>query len=174
MTILWHVYKARQAYLDVGRFRSQVNMDMRNEVVPMIVEEHMRTVASWAHKPSFVAELQNTSDGVGVYVHPDSSFMGKVWTWLSQGVAGHIILPRRRKALAFRPGYVAKTGYHYYAGPGTVSGKLTFSRGHWWPGIWPRDFPGMITMRVGDEFRRLTENILRRAVRVARRNMRGG
>lgn len=67
-----------------------------------------------------------------------------LWGYVSLGVKGHIIVPRRRKMLFIRGGiggYSPRTTPDgRYAGPGVYSANGFWTRRVNWPGIEPRNF----------------------------------
>jgi hypothetical protein len=103
---------------------------------------------------------------VGVDVYPSGS-AARLWNWVSRGVRGHMIYPRRAKALRFRPQGVGRPRGPVQ--PARATSGVAFSRGHWWPGIRPRKFEERIVAKLTNWYQRVSENILRRAIRRARR-----
>jgi hypothetical protein len=161
--VFWRAFRSRQYYLKFDAFRRYVLEAMRNEIAPDIISMMERQVSYWDEIPEFDYAANITREGLSIWAYPTT--MANIWQWVSRGVEGHMIRPRRTQALKFRP----KTsysfgGYSFSAG----SSKAVFSKGHWWPGIRPRRYEETVASEYNDEFRRKAENIMRRGIRRAR------
>jgi len=171
-TVVWKAIRTRNAYFDVPGIKRYIIDGLLDDVAPMIIREHQMIVIDWAGKPDFEAHAFVHADALGIAVRPRGP-VAKIWHWLSRGVAGHMIYPRRKKALRFAPrggfGPVLPSGPTRVGWSWSPSGTWAFSKGHWWPGILPRGFEQRIVAKVKPVFRRIAENILRRAMRRARR-----
>jgi hypothetical protein len=67
-----------------------------------------RTVEGWNKAPYFTARRIDTSNQLGIFVHPAGPYADK-YAMLNEGARAHIIRPRRARMLHFQVGYRAGT-----------------------------------------------------------------
>ncbi|RKX64470.1 MAG: hypothetical protein DRP42_06320 [Tenericutes bacterium] len=168
-TIVWRAIRTRRSYIDGDAVKKYISDGLMREVAPILIREHENIVADWVGRPEFEAKSFVHTTSLGVSVRPRGP-VAKIWHWLSRGVAGHMVYPRIRNSwhsMRFTP----RGGFGPVPPRRAVASRWTgvHSKGHWWPGILPRGFEQRIVEKVKPEFRRLAENILRRAMRRARR-----
>ena len=174
--ILYRKIRSRRLYANVDAFRRVTKSGMVSDVVPVVNKALAKRVRDWKVSLGFGYSITINAQGTALHVFPEGSG-ARYWRWVSLGVAGHPIRPR--------PGRVGKGGrppalsiYRYRAktGVGNRYGMGSWRRfqGYasyipWWPGIAARNFEVHAANELRPEYRRLMENILRRAVRAAKR-----
>lgn len=90
-----------------------------------------KTVSTWKQKPTFKTDVSLLFDSLVAFTHPAGNEKGiQRFAWVNNGVAPHIIRPKRAGVLRFRTGYVAastvgkfRSGRSFRFGP-RVSAKI--------------------------------------------------
>jgi hypothetical protein len=167
--VTWHAFRSRQKYLDYRAFSSEIFSGVKQEFVPKVFKEYQDRVAHWKIQPVIIPDIYLDDDGVGIDVVL-KGYAAKLWRFISDGVAGHFIQPSKDKvAMASKPGAAGAAGLAGRPGAGGIG--IIFSKGHWWPGIQARNWDEAISTKLRPEWVRICENILKRAVRTARREV---
>lgn len=119
------------------------------ESAKRVDQEFRRTTQTWDHQPEFTTE---ETGALSREIGTDD----QIYTYVDKGTRPHEIRPRRKKALAFKAGGIAKTRPgQLSSGQGHEGGTPVITRKpvhH--PGTEPRDFEGLIARvaeRVLDE-----------------------
>lgn len=160
---------------------------MRRDVYPMLSNALQARTEGWENPVEFSYIDEITPDAITLDVIPVGGG-AKYWTWVSRGVQGHPIpmsgprqgfsagyTKRSRKSGKYRKAlslfkYVPKTTvWGAYGGPGTRTFYGYRRYVPWWPGIAPRHFEEQVAGEKAEQYHKLMENIVRRAVRVAQR-----
>ena len=162
--IIWRQIRSRRAYLDIQGFTQYVEKSLESEIGPLTKNVLVAQVGHWKGVPQFQLNVVVDTKGISLRTYPVGP-LAKYWYWISKGVPGHFIRPRAQKALRFRARYAQSSRSSTSA---TTSG-YAFSKGHWWPGIVPRNFEKRAADTIRAPFRRISENIMRRAINRARR-----
>jgi hypothetical protein len=109
-----------------------VEQATRDEVAEVLKELEAAT-ATWTNKPRFKVRVGKSQ----VSIDTDSP----IFTYVDEGTAPHVILPRRARMLVFAPGSTPKTQPGVMvAGPGRPGSGRVFSRGVMHPGTEARNF----------------------------------
>lgn len=182
--IYYRKLKSRGVYANVAAFRRTIVEGTIQEVVPMTTKALKARTTGWAYTPDFQYKVDVEPTGIFTHVFP-SGWGEQYWTWVSLGVKGHPIYPRRKYSKGFTPRsrksgkYPAALSIYSYT-PFTTPGGGYGGAGQryfvgyrrfvpWWPGIRPRNFEQHVAKELRPEYLRLMRNMVRRAVRAARR-----
>jgi hypothetical protein len=158
-------------YFDFPSFSRKIGQVLSDQVARDTKPRMEQVVAGWKAKPSFKSDLKRKDEGWVLWVGPTGP-VARIWAYLTKGVEGHYIRPRRKRVLRFQTGYRPRTHPgkpYYYQGPGRYVGHVRFSRGHYWPGIEPRNFEQKIIAEYKPSFLRTTVRGVISAIRGSRR-----
>ena len=167
--ILIRPIRGRAARLDFKTILAEVGAEMDATVKPVLVEEHQKIVADWAHEVIFKARkiLTRAFIAVDVWAAGDPENV-KIWHYVNDGTEPHPIDAKNAPRLKFRLGYVPKTGV------GGGYGGAGFATGEWrspvhvdHPGTDAREFERHIADKMRTWFRRRIEAAFKRGVRRA-------
>lgn len=146
-------------------------------------------MVGWSVMVGFNTTLEISAEGVSVYVYPIGEG-ARFWNYVSRGVAGHPIRPRRQWSTrgsyrgvawgrSYRRAALRLHSYRAMTRPGNVYGRPKWRQfsGYrpyvpWWPGITPRLFEENVAEELRKWFLREMENAMRRAVRAAKKEAR--
>lgn len=158
--------------------RRQLNKTLVPEVRDKILAKYEGAVKDWEEKPRFRGTISVKPDSITLKVAPvigkstrANPSIGQIFVWVDKGTKPYTIYPRQKPALAFRTEYRPRTKYRAKSqqGPGRAYGPWAHAQSVNHPGIQARDFSGKIAQDYKAEFKRTTENDLRRAIRRERR-----
>ena len=116
----------------------------RQTSVPRLRKLFEKTVYGWSRKPTFGWVQRRSSGEMSIMMYPQGQYED-IWKLVSSGAPAHVIKPKGRGELSFRPGYRSATR------PGTLmsrrayrSGKQVAARIVHHPGFEARNFPELI------------------------------
>jgi hypothetical protein len=159
---------------------------MDRTVVPEVRKALAARVANWSVVVDFETYVTVEVAGISMFVYPAGEG-ARFWVYVSRGVPGHPIYPRRvwsargsYKGQAWGRSYKrAALRLHHYnpmTRAGNVYGRPRWRQfsGYrsfipWWPGITPRLFEENVAADLKPWYQREMENIVRRAVTAAKR-----
>ncbi len=159
---------------------------MKSTIGPKLKGSLLARVANWSVVVEIALEQTIEERGITVYAYPTGEG-ARFWNYVSRGVPGHPIYPRRQwSTRGSYKGYTwgrsrrrAALRLHHYrpmTRPGNVFGQPKWRQFSgfrpyvaWWPGITPRLFEENVAEELNPWYRRQMENIVRRAVRAAKR-----
>lgn len=177
--------------LDIDRFKQEILKEGKKVLfLDQYAPRMERIVQTWRNKPRFVgwgtwrepgrvvlnigvAHGENISAEeyhqrqTGIYHgYPPGELL---WKWLSGGVKGHTIVPKRAKYLRFKSGFSAKTAPRMLMSrPGGYFGDWVTTNRVDWPGIAPREFELSILKDIGQDMvfglmEKIYQNAMKRA-----------
>jgi len=169
--ILIRPIRGRAARLDFQQILAEVGAEMDVTVKPALVEEHVKIVADWAHRPEFKARKVMTEKMIAVDVWATGD-NAKIWRYVNEGTEPHVIRPVHAKSLRFHwdgPGsYKPKTAVGGgYGGPGVAGGPERHFMYVNHPGNDAREFEKHIAAKMRTWFTRRIEAAFKRGVRKA-------
>jgi len=172
--ILIRPIRGRAARLDFNAILAEVGAEMDSTVKPVLVEEHAKIVADWAHKVVFKARKVMTKKMIAIDVwatgDPESV---AIWHFVNDGTVEHDI-PKKPLPYPLRfhwggPGsYKPRTSVGGgYGGPGVATGpEVRFRKVHH-PGTDAREFEKHIADKMRTWFREKIEAAFKRGIRRA-------
>lgn len=176
--VLYRKIRSRRLYANQAAFRRSVQEGMRKDVAPLVTLALAKRVSTWNTEIGFEYRMSLDSKGVGLHVFPTGEG-AKFWRWVSRGVAGHPIRPKKMWSPSTKGRYRAKLTLYRYSPKTTPGGgyggtgfrQFSGYRAYvpWWPGIAARLFEEHAARELRVPYRRTMENIMRRAVRAAKR-----
>lgn len=169
--ILIRPIRTRAARLDFAQIVAEVGAEMDSTVKPVLIEEHAKITADWAHKVEFKARKVMTEKMIAIDVWATGENKA-IWRYVNEGTKPHVIRPRRAKSLRFRwggPGsYKPKTAVGGgYGGPGVPSGPERHFMYVNHPGNDAREFEKHIANKMRTWYRGRIEAAFKRGVRKA-------
>lgn len=133
------------------KFLDKTEEFLKKKAGPELTDAEKTSVENWNEPPVFVFEYEETRDTMLVKAFPTGPF-AKKWVYVSEGVAGHRITPKRAQWLAFQPKYDPHTKPGgKFGGPGTYSGSTQYRKSVNWPGIQARHIPEVLKKRIEDK-----------------------
>lgn len=147
--------------ISVTKFKDQLLREADTLIYQREYKPRMREIVNtWKNKPRPSAKKEQGAGFVALLIRPVA--MGgflrtgiagdKLWAWLSNGVRGHPIVPKKAKALKFKSGFLAKTmPNRVISRPGGYMGNDIFTKKVDWPGIEPRNFEAAMLKDIGEQ-----------------------
>lgn len=180
--VYFRVVRTRGVYASYPAFRRVISNEFQNRIGPDLIKLHDLTTANWKKRPKFKAVHAISQAGVNIVVYPEESG-AKIWNLLNVGVAGRTIRPnpsRRRLSITARK---RKMGSQYRRNTKVIGrlkrpmalkfkgrgGEDVYRYSVEWKGIKARQYTAKIAKEYSPIFYRRMENVMRRAVRAARR-----
>lgn len=133
-----------------------------------LAAEFEKTTATWEHeKPAFTPKIGLSTGKATLDLNLTGNALGiKKWFWLEDGTPAHPIRPRRKKVLAFRGGYRAKTQPGLIGSrAGGPTGPQVFASGVSHPGAEPRGWAKIIQRRYSPRFASNMQKALERGAK---------
>lgn len=135
--------------LNSSIIRNNIYQALKTQIGPRMKQLFEPTVEGWSDKPQFHQSGHSWVSEVAVRVWTDS----ERYRWVNNGTPAHVITPRSRGMLRFRPGYSAGTR------PRVLSSRRPQRSGEYvsaWhvnhPGIEARDFDKEVAEIIYPEF----------------------
>lgn len=94
--------------ISVEGVRRAIIEAQNNSTAPNLKSLFRQTVNGWQKPPYFSARRIDTSQQLGIFVHPSGPYADK-YAMINEGARPHIIRPRRARMLHFQVGYRAGT-----------------------------------------------------------------
>lgn len=139
------------------------------EYAGLLRGKHEAVVRDWVHRPRFRDSTYVSKRQVLSIVTPVGQYK-KLYQWVDQGTAAHIIRPKQRGGrLTFRVGYRARTApvAQFNVGTGRAVGGWRRARLIRHPGTKARQFSKTFNRDILPDLRRGITNAIRRALRRA-------
>lgn len=173
-------FRTRGVYINYNAFRKTLAEGYRTELFPLVVREAHAITDGWAVQVDWDQDIIMDAHGITHNMYPSPGTPGeRIWNWLTNGVAGHMIVVRKRqtyrgvgeykpalKLRRYRP-FTAPGGF--WGGPGSYYGPTGYRQAVWWTGIAARNFEEQLGVKIAPEYVKITEKWMRRAVKAAQK-----
>lgn len=137
-----------------------------SQTAEILRAELQDAVSDWKHKPKFTA-IVTLKPGLIQGTVGAKGQEATIFGYVDRGTKPHIIRPKVAKALKFQLNYSPRTQPIARAktGTGRASGPTVFAKEVHHPGNKPRKFAETFSDILAIEFRRRTEDAIKRAIR---------
>lgn len=158
--------KARR--LQVDAIRLELLNALRSEGTA-VKRELGKAVETWDHKPRFEVLRSLTGEAASILVGPvgDEETV-QIYRWVTEGTRPHLILPRNKPRLTFKPGSTPKTRPGIVgSGPGAPGVGWRSAAAVHHPGTKAREFEKIVQKNRQGPFKRAMEAAIMRGARKA-------
>lgn len=143
-------------FINLPAVRRELQIALQKSADEVQDDFHL-TISTWNRRVKFDKDVSETEAVIGTD--------DKIYGYVTEGTRPHIIVPRRKKVLAFQIGYKAKTTPRFIgSGPGGASGPDVFAGRVHHPGTAAREFEQAIGEKQEPDFERRVQEAVDRAI----------